>query len=52
MLANVSKKEKFAKEFLYYAAYERICVKYFLSYEYRNIAMRDFRQYVQYERAL
>ena len=36
MLTKVSKKEKFAKEFLYYAAYDRICVKYFLSYEYSN----------------
>ena len=43
-------KEKFAKEFLYFAAYDRICVKYFLSYEYSNT--RDFRQYVQLTNAL
>ena len=49
MLTNVSKEEKFAKEFLYYAAYDRICVNIFF---HMNIAMRDFRQYVQYERAL
>ena len=41
MLTNVSKKEKFAKELLYYAAYDRICVKYFLSYEYSICVISD-----------